>query len=116
MFRNVSEICSKKGLITEAERDRYFVSVTEKEIYNGILIAKNVANNALFFIREIEDIDNVCEDADKKDLSLLKKFIDMDNHEKVDQSAKKLLNDLKYKKIPGKLHEDNIFKFKVFIQ
>jgi hypothetical protein len=109
----VSEICFKKGLITETERDRYFVSVTEKEIYNGILIAKNVQNNALFFIREIEDIESACEEADKKDLSLLKKFIDMDSHDKVDQSTKNLLNNLKNNKIPNKLTGDNIFKFKV---
>lgn len=114
LFRNTADICFKKGLISQIERDRYFVSVTEKEIYNGILTAKNVSNNALFFIREIEDLENECEKiTDKKDLGVLKKFIDMDKNNKIDQSAKNLLDILKYTKIPSKLPESNIFKFRV---
>ena len=100
-------------MFSETERDRYFVSVTEKEIFKGILNGKNILNNALFFVREIEDIESVCENVEKKHLSLVKKFIDIDKNDRVDQSAKMLLDDLKYKKIPAKLPESNTFKFKV---
>jgi hypothetical protein len=114
LLRTASQICFDKGLFSETQRDRYFVSVTEKEIFKGILNGKNLINNALFFVREIEDIESVCEKVEKKHLSLVKKFIDMDKNDRVDQSAKMLLNDLKYKKIPAKLPESNTFKFKVY--
>ena len=69
----------------------------------------------MFFIREIENIENECANVkDKKDLGVLKKFIDFDKNDKIDESAKNLLDDLKYKKIPSKLPESNIFKFKVY--
>ncbi len=88
----------------------YFIfQVTEKEIYNGILNAKQLDKNVLFFTREIEGI----EESLKTNLKLAKKFIDIDKENKIDESALKLLNDLKYKKIAPKLSSSNIFNFKV---
>ena len=118
LFRSLANTCFDKGLISQVERERYFVSVTEKEIFNGILNAKkSVPNNVLFFIREIENLEEECEKfRENNSLALLKKFIDMDNDNRIDESARSLLNDLKYKKIPVKLPESNIFKFNVSIQ
>ncbi|RNA30370.1 NACHT and WD repeat domain-containing 2-like, partial [Brachionus plicatilis] len=62
LFRALAESCLKKNLITPVEHERYFVSVTEKEIFNEV---------------------------------------------------RNLLDELKYKKIPSKLPESNMFKFKV---
>lgn len=84
-------------------------SVTEKEIFNGILNAKAVDKNVLFFTREIEGI----EESLKTNLKLAKKFIDIDKDNKIDESARTLLNDLKYNKIPSKLSQTNMFNFKV---
>ena len=83
--------------------------MTEKEIFNGILNAKQVDKNVLFFTREIEGI----EESLKTNLKLAKKFIDIDKENKIDESALNLLNDLKYKKIASKLSSSNIFNFKV---
>lgn len=85
------------------------IKVTEKEIFNGILSAKNTKNNVLFFIREIDDIvENI-----NTNLSVSKKFIDLDKNNQIDEDARDLLNELKYKKIPAVLPDTNIFRFNV---
>ena len=83
--------------------------MTEKEIFNGILRAKNVENNVLFFEREIEDIEKHIE----SNTTLARRFIDLDKTNKVDVEAKRFLDDLKWTKIPSKLSAANTFKFKV---
>ena len=70
-----------------------------------------MANNVLFFVREIDDI----EENIKSNVNLAKKFIEIDKNNEIDESARTLLDDLKYKKIPAKLPESNIFKFNVVI-
>ena len=65
----------------------------------------------LFFVREIDDI----EENIKSNVNLAKKFIEIDKNNEIDESARTLLDDLKYKKIPAKLPENNIFKFNVVI-
>ena len=87
----------------------YVFKVTEKEIYNGVLNNKKVEKNVLFFQREIEGI----EESLNTNLKLAKKFIDIDDNNKIDESARTLLNDLKFKKIPSKLPSSNIFNFNV---
>ena len=66
-------------------------------------------NNVLCFIREIENL----EENISSNIKLAKRFIEIDNDGKVDESTKILLNELKYKKIPSKLPKENIFEFKV---
>ena len=84
--------------------------MTEKEIFNGILNNKNTSNSVLYFQRNIVDID---EYAAKSNLSIVKKFIDMDKEDRIDQSARKLLEELKNEKIPSKISKSNLFKFDV---
>ena len=83
--------------------------MTEKEIFNGVIRAKNIENNVLFFVREIDDI----EEHYKDNIKLSLKFIDIDKNKNIDETAKKFLNDLKYDKIPKKLPQSNIFKYNV---
>ena len=83
--------------------------MTEKEIFNGILNAENVANNVILFIREIEDVKDYIE----IDKSIAWRYIDVDEENKIDEQAQALLTDLTMKKIPAKLPETNTFRFKV---
>lgn len=83
--------------------------MTEKEIYKGIIDAKNIKNNVLYFQRDIEDID----DNLIQNLSQIKRYVELDKNNKIDSSVKSLLDDLKYKDIPSKLTESNIFRFNV---
>ena len=105
----MANICFEKSLFTKTQHERYFVSVTEKEIFNGILNAKNVPNNVLLFVREIEDIKEY-KDIDK---SFAWRYIDVDDNNQIDESAQTLLDELKNKKILKKVPETNIFRFKV---
>jgi NACHT domain- and WD repeat-containing protein len=108
-LRKAAKLCYDNKLINKTQFERYFVSVTEKEIFNGILNGKNLADNVLFFEREIIDIEqNIALNP-----ILAGRFIDLDKYNKVDTNTKQLLNDLKYTKIPAKLPQSNIFKLKV---
>ena len=109
LMRQLANVCFEKKLIDRTQHERYFVSVTEKEIYNGILNAKNVANNALFFVREIEDIDEHY----GENPALSARFIDLDKHKQLDHDAQRLLDELKSTKIREKLPDENIFRFRV---
>jgi predicted RNA-binding protein with RPS1 domain len=68
-----------------------------------------VANNVLFFERNIVDIEQYLD----VNSNLVQKFIDLDKDNKVDQEIKGLLDNVKHKKIPGALPASNIFKFDV---
>ena len=83
--------------------------VTEKEIFNGIINAKNVPNNVLLFIREIEDVKEY-KDVDK---SIAWRYIDVDDNNEIEESAQSLLNDLKNSKLSKKVPEANTFRFRV---
>jgi len=83
--------------------------VTEKEIFNGILKAKNRNNNVLYFEREIEGL----EENVRANPVLCGKFIDLTNDKNVDQSAKHLLDRLKNEKIKSCMSSCNTHKFKV---
>lgn len=85
--------------------------VTEKEIFNGILNNKNTSNTALYFQRNIVDIDEYA----AKNLAIVKKFIDLDKEDRVDKASRELLDELKNVKIPSKLSSSNIFKFDVIL-
>jgi len=83
--------------------------VTEKEIFNGLLKAKNRNNNVLYFEREIEGL----EENVRGNPVLCGKFIDLTNDKNVDQSAKHLLDRLKKEKIKSCMSSCNTHKFKV---
>jgi len=73
------------------------------------LNGKDNKDNTLFFVREIEDI----EDNIRKNKALASKFIELNKKGEIDTRTKELLDNLKYKKIPEKLPESNIFRYNV---
>lgn len=108
LFRKVADACFKKGKITLEQKTRFFVSVTEKEVYNGILQAKNVTDNVLVFFRDIDDLET--QESINKDKKLAARFVDLDKDGNIDVESKELLNDLK-KRICEKLPDSNIHRF-----
>ena len=76
------------------------VAVTEREIQNGMLRAKDTADHTLAYIRNIEGL-NVSV------LRFSKLFVDIAGRS-VDTEAQNLLNKLRDKKIPAALSDDNI--------
>ncbi len=90
----------------------FILVVTEKEVFNGILNkGRNLPSNVLYFEREIEGIYD--QNVINKNVSLAKKFVDLDKNNRVDKEAKELLDELKNKKIPHVLPASNTFKFNV---
>ncbi|CAF4146694.1 unnamed protein product, partial [Adineta steineri] len=55
-LRQAAELCLQREQITESDYDEFFISITEKEIINGILSAKDANERTLCFLREIVDI------------------------------------------------------------
>ncbi|CAF0861282.1 unnamed protein product [Rotaria sordida] len=106
-LRQAAETCLQQGQITEIDYDEFFISITEKEIINGILSSKDANERTLCFLREIVDIHDHLSDEKAS------KFIDMSSETDIDQEAKKLLDRLKNIRIPSILKSQNIFKYKV---
>lgn len=84
-----------------------FRIVTEKEIINGILSAKDANQRTLCFLREIVDIKDHLSDEKAA------KYIDVSSPSIVDEEAEKLLDRLKNRRLPEVLNNKNIFKYKV---
>ncbi|CAF2516523.1 unnamed protein product [Rotaria sp. Silwood2] len=106
-LRQAAETCLEREQITESDYDDFFISVTEKEIINGILSAKDANERTLCFLREIVDIKNHISDEKTR------KYIDMPSESVIDQEAEKLLDRLKNVRIPNALKSQNIFKYKL---
>ena len=98
--------------------------MTEKEIYKGLIKAKDLGNNVVFFKRNIRDITTKIDDAknatDKSKLfAKFKRYIDLNNDNRIDEEICKRLDTLKNKKIlecSGMSKEGvdkNIFEFDV---
>ena len=86
------------------------ILVTEKEIINGILSAKDANERTLCFLREIVDIQQHLSDEKTP------KYIDMLSSSTIptiDEDAKHLLDRLKNVRIPDILKSENIFKYKI---
>ena len=81
----------KKGLLNETQINKYIVSITEKEIQQGILDIEDnlVENNVLYFERKLTNVENL----NKK---VLGKFFDLDSNGNIDKEAEELLNELKH--------------------
>ena len=93
------------------QKNIYF-QVTEIEIFEGIMMAKDPNKTALCFIRDIDNLEDHLKDPS------ISRFIDTEinniGEKVVDKEAKGLLEDLKKRKIPSKLNaEKNMFNFKV---
>ncbi|UJR16165.1 hypothetical protein I4U23_003075 [Adineta vaga] len=106
-LRRAAELCLQRKQISESDYDEFFISITEKEIVNGILLAKDANERTLCFLREIVDIREHLSD-DK-----VSKYIDMSTSSDVDQEAEKLLERLKTVRIPAALKSSNVYKYQV---
>lgn len=80
----------------------YFMSVTEREVINGILNVRNTKNHCLAYVRYINNIN----------LQNLKKaslFVDIINRS-LDVESTKLLANLRDERLPDKIETSNIQK------
>ncbi|XP_057664227.1 NACHT and WD repeat domain-containing protein 2 [Diorhabda carinulata] len=105
LFRKASSSLNQQGKMDDDAMHNYFMSVTEREVINGILNVKNTKNHCLAYIRYINNIN----------LQNLKKaslFVDIINRS-LDTESAKLLGNLRDERLPNKIETSNIQKYNV---
>ncbi|XP_055309195.1 NACHT and WD repeat domain-containing protein 2-like, partial [Sitodiplosis mosellana] len=105
ILRKSAASLSSAGKIDKDQMHNYFMSVTEREVINGILNVKNTKNHCLAYVRYINNIN----------LQNLKKaslFVDIINRS-LDTEASKLLANLRDERLPNKIETTNIQKYTV---
>ncbi|KAF2895446.1 hypothetical protein ILUMI_10727 [Ignelater luminosus] len=105
LFRKAASTLFQQGKMDKDAMHNYFMSVTEREVINGILSVKNTKNHCLAYIRQINNIN----------LQNLKKaslFVDIINRS-LDQESTKLLANLRDERLPDKIETSNHQKYTV---
>jgi hypothetical protein len=102
LFRKAAASLNQQGKMDADAMHNYFMSVTEREVINGILNVKNTKNHCLAYIRYINNIN----------LQNLKKaslFVDIINRS-LDSESAKLLGNLRDERLPAKIESSNMQK------
>ncbi|XP_018333645.1 NACHT and WD repeat domain-containing protein 2 [Agrilus planipennis] len=105
LFRKAASSLHQQGKMDNDAKHNYFMSVTEREVINGILNVRNTKNHCLAYIRYINNIN----------LQNLKKaslFVDIINRS-LDQESSKLLANLRDERLPAKIETTNLQKYTV---
>nr|CAI5835187.1 unnamed protein product [Callosobruchus analis] len=105
LFRKAAASLNEQGKMDHDAMHNYFMSVTEREVINGVLNVKNTKNHCLAYIRYINNIN----------LQNLKKaslFVDIINRS-LDTESAKLLGNLRDERLPGKIESSNLQKYNV---
>lgn len=105
LFRKATASLYSSGKLDKDQMHNYFMSVTEREVINGVLNVKNTKNHCLAYVRYINNIN----------LQNLKKaslFVDIINRS-LDAEASKLLGNLRDERLPNKIESTNMMKYTV---
>ncbi|XP_050685594.1 NACHT and WD repeat domain-containing protein 2 [Leptidea sinapis] len=105
LFRKASLQLFNAGRIDKDTMHNYFMSVTEREVINGVLNVKNTKNHCLAYVRYINNIN-------LQNLKKASNFVDILNRS-LDAEASKLLADLRDVRLPEKIETTNIQKYTV---
>lgn len=102
LFRKAAASLYQQGKMDRDAMHNYFMSVTEREVINGVLSVRNTKNHCLAYVRYINNIN----------LQNLKKaslFVDIINRS-LDQESSKLLANLRDERLPDKIETTNMQK------
>ncbi|XP_063370018.1 NACHT and WD repeat domain-containing protein 2 [Cydia amplana] len=105
LFRKASLQLYNSGKMDKDAMHNYFMSVTEREVINGVLNVKNTKNHCLAYVRYINNIN-------LQNLKKASNFVDILNRS-LDNEASKLLADLRDVRLPNKIETTNIQKYTV---
>lgn len=108
VFEKASAAAVAKGLLSEDKAYKYFASMTEQEIWKGILTAEDAEKSALCFIRSFSNFENLKPEMINKQIG---RYLDLSSGNVRNEAATKLLNNLKKFQVPMKLDSSNIFNF-----
>lgn len=94
-----------QGKISKDTVHDYFMSVTEREVINGILNVKNTKNHCLGYVRYINNIN-------LQNLKKASNYVDILNRS-LDTEACKLLSDLRDVRLQAKIEESNFQRYTI---
>ncbi|KAG1670315.1 NACHT and WD repeat domain-containing protein 2 [Nymphon striatum] len=94
-----------KGKISADMMHNYMMSVTEREVINGILNVANTRNHCLAYVRTVTDMDF-------SNLRVTSKFVDIANQAH-DEDAKRLLSSLRDDRLPSKVESSNLKRYDI---
>ncbi|OWF44316.1 NACHT domain- and WD repeat-containing protein 1-like [Mizuhopecten yessoensis] len=95
---------SARAKLPKEEAEKYYVSITEKEIQKGMLDVTNPEPSCLWFWRKIDDIENI----DPTKHKTLRRYIDLSGEEEYWQESRRLLHTLEETKMKSHLPAENI--------
>uniref|UniRef100_A0A1I7RSF5 WD_REPEATS_REGION domain-containing protein n=1 Tax=Bursaphelenchus xylophilus TaxID=6326 RepID=A0A1I7RSF5_BURXY len=102
LLRKGAKTCLDKSMFTADQMHNYYMSVTEREVINGILNAENPNEHCLCYVRVIKNIN-------LNQAGTASKFIDL-LHKQINQEAQALLENLRDQRVPAVLRPQNIRK------
>ncbi|XP_026300938.1 NACHT and WD repeat domain-containing protein 2 isoform X2 [Apis mellifera] len=105
LFRKGAQSLYNSGKFDKDTMHNYFMSVTEREVINGILNVKNTKNHCLAYIRYINNIN-------LQNLRKASLFLDIVNRG-LDNEASKLLANLRDERLPQKIETINLQRYTV---
>ncbi|XP_012943969.1 NACHT and WD repeat domain-containing protein 2 [Aplysia californica] len=105
IIRKAAQVLFITKKIDREQRHNFFMSVTEREVENGILKAADVEEHCLAYIREISNMNTTL-------LRIASKFVDFAARS-VDGEAQTLLKKLRDEKLPAKLPASSTARFTV---
>ncbi|KAG1650116.1 NACHT and WD repeat domain-containing protein 2 [Nymphon striatum] len=94
-----------KGKISADMMHNYMMSVTEREVINGILNVANTRNHCLAYVRIVTDMDF-------SNLRVTRNFVDIANQAH-DEDAKRLLSSLRDDRLPSKVESSNLKRYDI---
>ncbi|ELU16966.1 hypothetical protein CAPTEDRAFT_23665, partial [Capitella teleta] len=107
-LRQAASVCLQNGRMSKDDTEKYFMSVTEQEIQQGVFKTKGDINNqCLCYIRIIEDI------TENLSHSLAWRFIDLVDNANLDIEAQGYLERLRDNRLVQALETSNVFKANV---
>ncbi|XP_047484728.1 uncharacterized protein LOC125036301 [Penaeus chinensis] len=105
LLRKAAQACYNTHKMDKEAMHNYFMSVTEREVINGILSVKNTKNHTLALVRYINNIN-------LQNLRRAANFIDIVNRQ-IDGEAMKLLSDLRDVRLPARIEASNYHRYTV---
>ncbi|XP_069163973.1 NACHT and WD repeat domain-containing protein 2 [Procambarus clarkii] len=105
LLRKAAQACYNTHKMDKEAMHNYFMSVTEREVINGILNVKNTKNHTLALVRYINNIN-------LQNLRRAANFIDIVNRQ-IDGEAMKLLSDLRDVRLPARIESTNYHRYTV---
>ncbi|OWF44315.1 NACHT domain- and WD repeat-containing protein 1-like [Mizuhopecten yessoensis] len=103
IIKDALEVSARANLSKE-QAEKYYVSITEKEIQKGMLDVTSPDSSCLWFWRKIDGIENI----DLNEHETLRNYIDCGGEEKYWQESRRLLHTLEETKMKSHLPAENI--------